>query len=233
MTTVSLYSRLADLLHPRGCAVCGSRLAPGETLICTPCMAALPRTEHAYDPTDNEMARLFWARINIERAAALFFYSPGSATGRLIYKLKYDSRPQIGRALGRLAAEEFSVNGFFDDIDMIVPIPLDKKRERMRGYNQSAEIALGISEATGIGVRTDIVRRVRQTESQTLKAHSERADNVEGAFRTDKPEVIRERHILVVDDIVTTGSTVCSCGKELMKAGDVKISVISLGFTSK
>lgn len=233
MATISFFSRLVDFIAPRACAVCGERMGIEENTLCSRCNMSLPRTYYANDPYENEMARHFWARMAVERCAALFFYQPGSQAGRMIHDLKYRDKPETGRHLGRMAAMEFALADFFDGIDMIVPVPLERSRERSRGYNQSTEIAMGVASATGLDVRTDIIRRKRRTESQTRLSRHERADNVADAFRLADPAAAHGRHILIVDDIVTTGSTICACGKELMKAGGVAISVLSLGFTKQ
>lgn len=191
----------------------------------------MPRTEYADNPLDNEMARYFWHRIPIERCAALFFYKSGSASSNIIFKLKYCHRPDIAVEMGRILANEFLPKGFFDNIDIIVPVPLARKRERERGYNQSVEIARGVSNVTGIPINERVVRRNSFIASQTRKGHWERADNVEGVFDLLDAGTIHSKHILIIDDVVTTGATICACGKQLAMAGDVKISVLSLAFT--
>lgn len=133
--------------------------------------------------------------------------------------------------MGIAAARELKAAGFFDGIDLIIPVPLAKEKILQRGYNQSEEIARGVATVTGLPVVTDAVTRIRNTESQTSKIGVQRVDNMEGAFQLTLPEKITGHHVLIVDDVVTTGSTVCACGKELMKAGGVSISVMSLGFT--
>jgi len=180
---------------------------------------------------DNEMCRLFYGRIAIQRAAALFFYQPNSSESRIIHRLKYGNRPEIGYFLGRMAATEWASSGFFDGIDIIVPIPLNKKRERLRGYNQSSEIARGVSDVTRLGIVDNAVKRIRATESQTNVNPQQRLDNVKDAFSLRRPDLVMGKHVLIIDDIVTTGATVSACGMELMKAGGVAISVLSLGFT--
>lgn len=231
MAKSSFYSRLIDLIAPRGCAICGERLTLDEQVVCTRCNVRLPRTDYASDAYDNEMARHFWARIAVERCAALFFYQPQSPASRMIYDLKYRNHPEYGVTLGRMAATEFAAQGFFEGIDVIVPVPLAKARKRERGYNQSMEIARGVAEATRIGICDDAVERTRRTETQTRMGRLQRVDNVENAFSLARPDAVAGRHVLIVDDIVTTGATVCACGKALMQAGGVSISVLSLGFT--
>jgi len=227
---ISLLSRIIDLVAPRYCPVCGRRMAIGERTLCTVCNLHLPRTNYAADAYENRMARLFWGKLPIERAAALFFYEAHSEVCNLVYDLKYHDRPEIGAEMGMMTAAEFARSSFFEGIDAIVPVPLSPKRQRQRGYNQSMEIARGVASYTGIPIVRDAVRRQGFKESQTHKSRMERVTNVEDAFRLHKGEQIRGRHVLVVDDVVTTGATVTACADELTKAGGVRISVLALGF---
>jgi len=227
----SLFGRLIDFLAPRGCASCGCRLGMDEHVLCASCNAYMPRTDYHLNPMDNEMCRLFYGRIAIQRAAALFFYQPNSSESRMIHRLKYGNRPEIGYFLGRMAATEWVSSGFFDGIDIIIPIPLNKKRERLRGYNQSSEIARGVADVTHLSIVDNAMKRIRATESQTNVNPQQRLDNVKDAFSLRRPDLVMGKHVLIIDDIVTTGATVSACGMELMKAGGVAISVLSLGFT--
>ena len=211
--------------------MCGCRLAIGEDVVCTACNIELPRTGHPASPRDNELARLFWGRIPVERAAALFYYRAHSAPGDVIYSMKYRSHPETGELMGRMAAREFAAKGFFDGIDVIVPIPLAKNRLRERGYNQSMEIARGVSGITQIPVMADAVSRCRFNGSQTQMNRWQRNDNVADNFTLKDGGALRGKHILIVDDVVTTGATVVACANELKKCGDVRFSVMSLGYT--
>lgn len=227
----SFYSRLADFLAPRQCLQCGRRLETTERFLCTTCNLWLPRTGYAQKPFDNPMAQLFYIRTSIVRAAALFFYQSHAPVSALVYALKYKNRPDIGHQFGKMAASEMQPYDFFQGIDLIVPVPLARRRQRERGYNQSMEIARGVAEVAHIPIAATAVRRTRETLSQTLMDHEQRAGNVEGAFRLADAELVRGRHVLLIDDIVTSGATVCALAQELMKAGGVSISVLSLGFT--
>lgn len=227
----SLLRQLADMLAPRSCAACGHRLSVGEETLCTRCSIHLPRTGFAASPADNEMARLFWARLPIERTAALFYYHPHSPVARMVYDLKYRGQTDTGRQMGRMAAREMAADGFFDGIDLILPLPLARRRERERGYNQSALIARGVADITGLPIAQDAVLRIRDTASQTTLDHAGRADNMEAAFRLAKPEAVAGRHVLIVDDIVTTGATVTACGQAIAEAGNVRISVLAMGYS--
>lgn len=223
--------RLFDLLAPRCCTMCNQRLGETEEILCLSCVLSLPRTGYAEQPTDNPMAQLFWGRVPVERAAAWFFYQASAPPSRLIHALKYKRQAEIGGFIGRMAAEEMLPTGFFEDIDMLVPIPLTRRRQRERGYNQSREIALGVSQVTGIPVLASAVVRTRFEQSQTHKNASERMQNVEGVFELTDADAVRGRHLLVIDDVVTTGATMISCCSELLKAPDVRVSVLSMGFT--
>ena len=230
MKKISLWLRLLDLVAPRLCVACGCRLSPTERVVCAACNLHLPRTAFQFQPYDNDMTRLFWGVIPVERAAALFYYGGGSSVSRILYDLKYHDRPEIGVEMGQLMATEFMAAGFFDGIDLIVPVPLAKKRLRHRGYNQSRCIADVISRVTGLPVYDRIVCRTRFVKSQTELHFWERQANVEGVFEVEDAEPLRGRHVLLVDDVVTTGATMTACARELMKAGDVRLSLLSLGF---
>ena len=229
MKPISFWRRLLDLIAPRLCVVCGHRLSVTEEVICSKCNFHLPRTGFHRNAYDNEMAKMFWGQIPIERATAFFYYEPHAETANIIYELKYKNRPEIGSIVGRMLAKEIQPSGFFDGIDGIVPVPLAKKRQRQRGYNQSEEIAQGISEITGLPVFKKVVRRSRFEGSQTNKGRWERHENVEKVFECIDSETVSNRHLLLIDDVVTTGATCIACAKELCKAGGVRISILSLG----
>ena len=163
MKPISFWRRLLDLIAPRLCVVCRHRLSVTEEIICSKCNFHLPRTEFHLNAYDNEMARLFWAQIPIQRATAFFYYEPHAETANIIYELKYKNRPEIGTIISRMLAKEIQPAGFFDEIDGIVPVPLAKKRLHQRGYNQSEEIAQGISEITGLPVLNSSMPRLSAT----------------------------------------------------------------------
>ena len=227
---ISFWTRLLDLISPRLCVICGHRLSVTEEVICSKCNLHLPRTFFQQDPYENVMAKLFWGQIPVERATALFYFEAHAETANIIYELKYKNHPEIGEVMGRMMAIELQQADFFDGIDIIVPVPLACKRQRQRGYNQSMEIAKGVSEVTHLPIYNKVVKRNVFEGSQTSKGRWERNENVEGVFELSDAKAIQGKHLLVIDDVVTTGATVIACGKELCKAGNVKISVIAVGF---
>ncbi len=225
-------SWLADFFVPRSCDICGCRLAADEDIICSACNLKLPRTGQQHTPLDNNVARLFWGKNNVAQCAAFMFYQSHAPAGRLIYKLKYHNRPDIGEALGSMIAREFALDNFFDGIDVIIPLPLSKRRERQRGYNQSMELAKGIARVTGISICKDAVCRIKDTDTQTRKNPAERHENVKDAFKLMRPDAISGKHILLVDDVITTGASLSACVRVVSAAGNVTVSVLTIGATT-
>ena len=192
-------------------------------------MRRLPRTEHA-EVRQNITEMVLEGVRRMDKAAAFLFYEKDHPIQGLVHKMKYAEQPQIGFQLGLQAAIEFQYAEFFDGIDVIIPIPLHPKRERERGYNQSEFIARGISEVTGIEVDTTHVTRVKNTPKQALlKAKGEeRKANVTDAFAVNHPEQLYGKHILIVDDLITTGETMRSCIKAMRRVRGAKFSVFAL-----
>lgn len=204
---------------------------PDEASVCRDCLQQLPYTDFYKSPYDNYLARLFWKQFPIEKASSLFFYYPHAEYTSIIIDLKYHSRPEIGFDLGAYAAERLMPSGFFDGIDCIIAVPLARKRQRKRGYNQSLEIAKGISEVTGLPIISKAITRKIFTETQTHLTFNDRLENVKDVFRLDHPSLIDNKHVLIVDDVITTGATISACTTELCKAQNIKVSVFSLAFT--
>lgn len=230
---MSWWTRLLDFISPRQCVVCGRRLTPSERSLCTVCVLHIPRTNYHLEAYDNPMNRLFWGLAQVERATAYFHYEPHSELARLVYALKYRQRPDIGEDMGRLMACELMPSGFFEDIDVLVPVPLSRKRLRQRGYNQSEMLAQGISDVTRLPLATNVLRREHFRQSQTALGRRERQENVEGVFVQKRATSLAGRHVLLVDDICTTGATLLACIKALKDVDNLKISVLTLGLTKK
>lgn len=241
---ISLLGKLLDLLFPRHCLMCGRHLHGAEEMLCTSCLSTLPRTDTWENPHGNEMVKIFWAHIPIERCASLFYYQGHSPASQSVYALKYGDRPDAGFFLGEMIGKEGIERNFFEGIDAIIPIPLTPERKEKRGYNQSEQIALGIRRQTQLPIITDAVRREVFTESQTHKNKRQRQENVEHAFqlatyyhdekgRKHPITDLTGKHLLIVDDVCTTGATVNACCQELMKAGKMKFSFTSVGWTKE
>jgi ComF family protein len=200
-----------------------------ENLICTECYVVIPRTNYHLED-ENPVARLFWGRCMIDKAAAFSFYNKGSRIRSLIHNLKYKGIKEIGYELGRIYGLSLKSSGFTANIDLIIPVPLHPSKKRIRGFNQSDSISSGIADATGLPVDASSLARTVVSATQTKRSRYERWTNVEGIFHVTDPEIIRGRHILLVDDVITTGSTIESCVYELLKVEGVKVSVVALAF---
>ena len=226
-----LLTQFSRLFFPKNCEACGKSLLKKETMLCTDCLYHIPKTKY-HEIKDNPLNRLFYGITDITYATAFFYFHKASKYRILIHKLKYNGQKEIGIELGRMAGSEIK-GSFFDETDLIIPVPLHPAKKRIRGYNQSEMIASGLSETSGKELRTDILIRQKFTETQTKKNLEERRKNVSSAFKVTKPEDVTNRHILLIDDVVTTGSTLIACADELLKNDNVKVSVLVLGFAEQ
>ena len=209
-------------------------MSPGEEVLCVRCQADLPRVR-TVSFEENDIARIFWGLVPIEKGISFFHYTPHSPHSRILFELKYHNHPEVGKTMGRMMAEELKATSFFDGIDLIVPIPLSRKKKRQRGYNQSDWIAWGlslihISEPIGIPTDTTSVVRTKSNPSQTTLDHRQRRENVRDIFAVRHPESLEGRHILLVDDVITTGATMLSCAEAIARACRVRFSVLSLAW---
>ena len=229
-----LLRQLLDIAAPRLCSACGRRLNDGEEVFCATCMIRLPRTDFLAHPYDNEMAQTFWGRVShFEKAYAFVYHQPHSESARAVYQIKYFGMADTGIDIGEIMGRQMKAAGFTDDIDIILPVPLTKERKRQRGFNQSEMIAQGISDATGIKVAKDIVKRVSFHGSQTRRDRQDRADNVENAFCLASGKRVTGKHVLIVDDIVTTGATIVAMAQQITLLPGVKVSVAAIGFAGE
>lgn len=225
---LSVLRGAADILFPRHCLCCHERLATDERFLCAGCLLRLPRIRpDSFE--DNAVTRMFWGLIPVCKGAALFRYTKASVYSHLLFALKYYNRPEVGTFLGQILADELRAAGFFDGIDLLIPIPLARKKERQRGYNQSLWIARGVAKATSIPIDTKSVVRTVHTSSQTTLDDQRRRTNVQGIFAVRNPQQLQGRHILLIDDVITTGSTMLSCAETIAAAaGQVRISLLCL-----
>ena len=227
----AIWKDIVNFFFPRYCVSCGERLSLQEKYLCLTCLATLPRTNsHLFRETILE--QVFWGRIPVVRAVSFFFHGSDN-TKQIIWAMKYNSQPQLGQYIAQIYASEIKDSGFFDDIDVIIPVPLSWLKHIRRGYNQSHYIAKGISHETGIPVIINAVRKTRNTSSQTNFDRMKRLENVDDAFTLVHPELLRGKHILLVDDVLTTGATLCSLAKTIMPAGDVRFSVLTLSLAGQ
>lgn len=220
-----------EMIYPACCEVCGEPLLEGEDTLCLKCLMTLPRTGYHRSSFNEIHKRLATPHIPIERAASYFHYMRRSPYSSLIRSAKYNSRPSIARFLGRSFAAELLPDGFFDGIDLLIPVPLHLMKFARRGYNQSSAICRGISEITGIGCDTDILSAERHS-TQTRKTAAERRKNVARAFHCRSYPELDGKHVLIVDDVITTGATMLGALTAFHDANPgARISVLSLAST--
>jgi len=222
---------LLSLLLPRSCAACGHILKDWEECLCLVCLGKLPVTRF-HEELDNKMAEMFWGRVRLTQAIAWFYFRKGSIYQDALHHLKYNNRPDIGFLLGRQYGYELNRSPAFIKPDLLVPVPLNPKKLRKRGYNQSDSIAKGLSAGLKIPMDKTVLTRPVQTGTQTRKSRYDRYLNVSGKFKVNCPNLIENRHILIIDDVITTGATLEACAEELLKSPGVTVSVAALAWAS-
>ena len=217
----------ASLFYPDYCFACGRKMLGNETMVCSECSLHLPRTDfHTYSP--NPMEKLFWGRVSIEAATAYFQFKKGGGVQSLVHHLKYRDHPEIGVYFGRLLGYNLCENEILASVDAIVPIPLHPKKQRRRGYNQSEAIADGIAESLHRPVWNRVLARKVFTATQTKRSTFQRWENVSEIFEVTDAVRIAGRHLLLVDDVVTTGSTLEAAAQALVKVEGVRVSLAAL-----
>lgn len=227
-TLNSLLSDLLALFFPPCCPVCGERLPDGARTVCTRCRAEAPLTGY-WRQFDNPLTRSFWGLLPVVHASALLFFSEQSGWRQLIHRFKYRGQWRLAGEMGRWYGAELAESDWYGDVELIVPIPLHWRKRLLRGYNQSEELAEGIARELGVPVDRHSVVRRRNNPSQARSPHEERWENVQGIFAVRRPERLRGKHILLVDDVLTTRATMISCGETILKAvPDCRLSVAVL-----
>ncbi len=217
---------LFDLFYPKNCVSCGTHLIGEEIEICKNCLTRLPRTKFEINPTDNAMCSLLWGRCKIECAFALFFYRKGERVQKLLHEIKYKGNKNLGVTLGKQLAQ--TILDSETTFDYIIPIPLHHKKYSQRGFNQSEVIAEGMSQKLGIPLNLTAIYRNVYTNTQTRKGRFERWQNVESIFSLNQYEDLANKHVLVIDDVITTGSTIEACVNTLSHIENIKISIASI-----
>ena len=220
---------LINLFFPNVCVVCGEALNKQEEVVCLLCLVKLPKTSfHLHE--DNPVSRVFWGRVNLNAASSFLFFNKGGSVQDLMHALKYKSRKEVGVYLGEQFGRELNESTLFKDIDLIIPVPLHPKKLHKRGFNQSATIASGLSKKLNAPVDTENFIRLVNTDSQTKKSRYKRWENVKGVFGIRNKEKLTGKHILLVDDVLTTGATLEACASILLELENTKVSAATLAY---
>jgi ComF family protein len=223
---LGIISDFFNLFFPKVCPACTNLLVKNENILCTKCLFDLPKT-NLHKVTNNEVEKLFWGRCKVEYATSFLYFNKKGIAQALMHQIKYKGNKDLGLYMGKLLGYELKDSNF-NEIDLIIPVPLHFKRLRQRGYNQSELIAAGISEVLKKPVDTHSLKRKTKTSSQTKKNRYERWLNVNEVFEVAKPESVANKHILLIDDVVTTGATLESCTQALLACTNVKVSIATL-----
>jgi len=229
---MSLLDDFISLFFPHLCFACDDALRKNENVLCSICLSSLPKTNF-HQKEDNPVAKLFWGRADIYTATAYYYFHKGDKVQRLIHQLKYKGARKVGIFIGEQMGYELRGAPNFSSVDIIVPVPLHPKKEKKRGYNQSEMFGRGLARGLGKQMRADILYRKHFTETQTRKSRSARWENVENVFSVRHPESFFGKHLLLIDDVITTGSTLEACIHALKAIPQVTISIVAMATTIK
>lgn len=229
MSTLSnLWADLAALFFPPHCPVCGRPLDVGARAVCTQCRMSAPLT-HFWDEFDNPMTRRLAGLVPVVHASAFVYFVEGGAWRNMVHDFKYRGAWRLACDMGRWYGGYLADSGLYGDVQAVVPVPLHPRKQMRRGYNQSEYLAEGIAAELGVPVERHALVRLRNNPAQARTSKRERWTNVEGIFAVRRPERLAGRHILLVDDVFTTGATIVSCAEAVVRRlPDCRISIATL-----
>jgi ComF family protein len=223
---------IADLFYPQLCAGCSASLESSVSVLCFRCLQELPLTNfHLLSP--NPVEKIFWGRIDVAAATSLFYFTQDTIVQRMMHQLKYRGNKEVGIAMGRKLGETMLHNPRFRDVDYLLPLPLHPKKLKLRGYNQAEVIANGVSEITGWQVLPDLIKRKRFTDTQTHKSRQDRWENMKDRFFNSDSEFLYGKHVVLIDDVITTGATLEACGIEILNGGKTRLSLATIAYVLK
>ena len=225
-----MFKNLLNLFFPKACAGCNSFLLENEIVICTTCRYEIPLTNH-HNTKNNEVFSRFYGRIQVEFASSLFYFHKKGIVQELIHKLKYKGHQEIGETIGFWYAEDLKNIPEIKDVDFIIPVPLHKKRFKKRGYNQVSTFGKALSTSLKIEFNESILERMIYSDTQVRKNIVDRSDVTSSVFKTNTDEKWHNKHFLLIDDVITTGATLESCARELLKIRGSKISIVCMAMT--
>ena len=213
-----------NLFYPQLCLLCDRALVKGEDLLCTHCQASLPHT-YLHEQRSEVLFRKLRSTLPIEHVLAYLLYQKSGSTQKLLQHIKYKNYPELAHLIGRHFGSRLQTSGFGKEFDCIIPVPLHKRKQRQRGYNQSEFFAEGLAESLHLPLAADWLLRIKESATQTRKSRLDRWINVADIFVVAAPEKLKGKRVLLVDDVVTTGATLEACGNVLLKAGCTKLSL--------
>lgn len=230
--STTILSPLVHFFYPHNCIGCGSDIIEADNFLCLDCINDLPHTDFALH-AGNPVEKNFWGRIPVTSAMSEFYFSKDSIIQNCIHEFKYRGNKKLGLCLGKIMGKSMLNSNRFSSIDCLIPLPLFTAKEFKRGFNQSSILCSGINEIMNIPIITQNVIRIVHTETQTKKGRIQRWENVEKSFSVNEPAMLIGKHILLVDDVITTGATIEACGREILKIEGTQLSVASLAISKK
>jgi ComF family protein len=228
--TKTVFTDFIGLFFPKYCRGCEDALVHGEELICTKCILEMPRSNYHLEK-ENPFYKRINGRIPVKYVMTLFKFVKGSRVQHVLHSLKYKNQPELGNLLGRVYGADLKKSGYEKEFDLIIPVPIHISRRRKRGYNQSDEFGKGLSEILNIASSDEVMARRSKTDTQTKKSKLGRWENVSEGFKVVKPDIVHNKRILLVDDVMTTGATLEACGRLIVDAGCRELSIACIAST--
>lgn len=229
--TSTFFKNIVHLLYPEICAGCGDDQLTDNDLICHECMDALPLTDF-HEHLSNPVEKIFRGRLPLVTASAYAYFTKDSAVQNLLHSLKYNANKELGIFMGKLIGKNLKRSAWNSDVFALIPLPLHFSKQKRRGFNQAEMICEGISDEMNIPVINDAIVRRKNTDTQTRKTRMERWNNIESKFELNKVADIMNKHVLLVDDVITTGATLEACGSELLKTQGLRLSIAAFAYTT-
>lgn len=229
---MALINDFMSLIYPRHCEACGTNLLKHEEFICNLCLINLPKSNYHIQLT-NELGYVFAGRIPLKNALCFYLFEKSGRVQKLLHAIKYQNQKELAQFIGKLYAKDLVESEILKTIDLIIPIPLHAKKLKLRGYNQSEWFAKGIANELNIKQDAALLKKINATNTQTNKKKFERWENVEGVFELQNTDILKNKHILIVDDVITTGATIEAAWQAIKNVEGIKVSVISIAFAAK
>jgi ComF family protein len=226
---MNILSDLLWLLFPELCASCDKALNSGEVCLCTYCRYHLPKTNFHLEK-ENPLVKQFWGKIPVNAAAACYYFSKGEKVQHLVHQLKYQGKKEVGNFVGEAYGTDLRQSELFSSAEIVIPVPLHASKLRKRGFNQSDFFGQGVAKTMNIPFSADALKRNLATETQTRKHRYERFENVDRVFEVGKPELLQGKHVLLVDDVITTGSTLTACAEAILELPGTKVSIVAMAY---
>lgn len=229
---MSFINDFLSLIYPRYCEACTNHLFKHELYLCNYCKLNLPQSNY-HRQFESELSKLFIGRVPLQHACSFYLYEKGGKIQNLLHAIKYQDQPKLAEYLGEEYGKQLQKDSFFTNIDCVIPIPLHANKLKARGYNQSECFAKGLSEALNKEMKTELLYRVIDTKTQTKKSKYQRWENVDGIFKINDSDSLTNKHVLIVDDVVTTGATIEAAWLALKSIDGIRISVASIAFAPR